>query len=54
MRPVDVKISLNNEINVIRMEDGKQKSIFQFLPLVFCSLPPPNSAVSCLLPFHEL
>lgn len=53
MQPVDVKISLNNEINVMRIEDGKQKSIFQFLPPVFSSLPPHNLAISCLLPFHK-
>lgn len=28
MQPVDVKISLRNEINVIRIEDGKQKIYF--------------------------
>lgn len=45
MHPLDVKISLSNEINVIRIECVKQKkSIFQFISPAFFSLPPHNSA----------
>lgn len=41
MHPVDVKISLSNEINVIRIEYGKQKIHFPiYLPcLVFFASP---------------
>lgn len=46
MHPLDVKISLSNEINVIRIECVKQKkSIFQFVSPAVLSWPPHNSAV---------
>lgn len=45
MHPMDVKVSLSNEIHVIRFKDGKQK-IYCISP-VFSSLPPRNSAIIC-------
>lgn len=45
MHPTDVKVSLSNEINVIRFKDGKQK--IYFISPVFSSLPPRNSAIIC-------
>lgn len=51
MHPLDVKISLSNEINVIRIECVKQKkSIFQFVSPVVFSWPPHNSAAQSSLP----
>lgn len=51
MHPLDVKISLSNEINVIRIECVKQKkSIFQFVSPAIFSWPPHNSAAQSPLP----
>lgn len=51
MHPLDVKISLSNEINVIRIECVKQKkSIFQFVSPAVFSWPPHNSAAQSPLP----
>lgn len=52
MHPLDVKISLSNEINVIRIEcvETKKKSIFQFVSPAVFSWPPHNSVAQSPLP----
>lgn len=47
MQPMDVNILLRNEINVIRIKDGKQK--IYFISPVFSSLPPSHAGIIYLL-----